>query len=66
MRSTTLAREVGKEPKAGRRDYLAPALVILGIEIASVQLLPDFRNALGQEVVGDLTLHRLRQQARGG
>src|SRR5215475_4522077 len=52
-------REVGKERKRGRRDDLAPVLVILGIKTASVQLLPDFRNALAQEVVGDLTLHRL-------
>src|SRR5882757_7852559 len=34
-------------------------------EGVSVQLLPDFVDALGQEIVGDLALDRLRENGRG-
>src|SRR5439155_5479438 len=44
---------------------IAPAFVFTKRK-ASVQLGADFRNALGQEFVGDLALHRLRQDGGSG
>jgi len=34
--------------------------------VCSVQLLADFGNALGQQIVGDPALHRLRQDGGSG
>src|SRR5450631_4312497 len=47
-----------------RRNHLAPAVVLTNLN-PSVQLGANFGNALGQEIVGDRSLHRLRQDGRG-
>src|SRR4249920_3700004 len=48
-----------------QRDRLAPAPMSTR-RPASVQLLPDLGDALGEKIVGDLALHRLREDSGGG
>src|SRR4249920_3032696 len=58
-----MPRPSGQQQKS-RRDRLAPALLVCGQR--SVQLGANFGNALGEQVVGDGALDRLRQDGRGG